>query len=99
ASVHVAVGDNGEGVPPEIAPRLFRPFATTKGHRGTGLGLYISRQIAREAGGDLVLVSPPGGGARFSLSLPLAPPPPAPPAAPTAPAPVVVQAAAAGPGD
>jgi len=73
ASVFVAVGDNGEGVAPEIAPRLFRPFATTKGHRGTGLGLYISRQIAREAGGDLALVSPPGGGARFSLSLPRAP--------------------------
>ena len=99
ASVHVAVGDNGEGVPPEIAPRLFRPFATTKGHRGTGLGLYISRQIAREAGGDLVLVSPPGGGARFSLSLPLAPAPPAPPAAATAPAPVVEPAVAAGRAD
>jgi len=72
-SVCVAVSDNGEGVAPEIVPRLFRPFATTKGHRGTGLGLYISRQIAREAGGDLVLAAAPGGGARFSLSLPLAP--------------------------
>ena len=97
ASVHVAVGDNGEGVAPEIAPRLFRPFATTKGRRGTGLGLYISRQIAREAGGDLVLAPPPGGGARFSLSLPLAPAAPAPVAAP--PAPVVVPAGAAGRAD
>jgi len=73
AQVSVAVGDNGSGVAPEIAPRLFRPFATTKGRRGTGLGLYISRQIAREAGGDLALTSPPGFGARFVLSLPAAP--------------------------
>src|SRR5205814_2052372 len=78
ASVFVAVADNGEGVAPEIAPRLFRPFATTKSHRGPGLGLYISRQLAREAGGDVALVSPPGGGARFRSSLPRAPPPSAP---------------------
>src|SRR4029077_10136977 len=68
----VSVADNGKGVSPEISPRLFRPFATTKGRRGTGLGLYISRQIAREAGGDLVLAPSPGGGARFVLSLPVA---------------------------
>ena len=71
ARVSVAVGDNGKGVAPEIAPRLFRPFATTKGRRGTGLGLYISRQIAREAGGDLALVALPGLGARFVLTLPV----------------------------
>jgi CheY-like chemotaxis protein len=70
--VSVAVGDNGKGVPPEFAPRLFRPFATTKGRHGTGLGLYISRQIAREAGGDLVLWAAPAAGARFVLSLPAA---------------------------
>jgi signal transduction histidine kinase/CheY-like chemotaxis protein len=87
ASVFVAVADNGEGVAPEFASRLFRPFATTKGHRGTGLGLYISRQIARQAGGDLALVSAPGAGARFSLSLPRA--------AATS-APVAEQAGAAG---
>ena len=73
-NVSVAVGDNGKGVASEIAQRLFRPFATTKGRRGTGLGLYISRQIAREAGGDLTLTSPPGFGARFVLSLPVAAP-------------------------
>lgn len=72
--VSVAVGDNGQGVPPDFAPRLFRPFATTKGRHGTGLGLYISRQIAREAGGDLVLWAAPASapGARFVLSLPVA---------------------------
>ncbi|HET7296593.1 MAG TPA: response regulator, partial [Gemmatimonadales bacterium] len=45
----------------------------TKGRRGTGLGLYISRQIAREAGGDLALSPGPAFGARFVLSLPSAP--------------------------
>src|SRR3989441_13209419 len=49
--VSAAVADNGRGVAPEIAERPFRPFATTKGRRGTGLGLYISRQIARQTGG------------------------------------------------
>jgi len=99
ASVFVAVGDNGEGVAPEIAARLFRPFATTKGHRGTGLGLYISRQIAREAGGDLVLAAAPRGGARFSLSLPLAPAT-SPAVAPVAPpGPAVPQAEAVGRAD
>ena len=73
--VCVAVTDNGPGVAPEIAERLFRPFATTKGRRGTGLGLYISRQLIREAAGDLGLdpTPAPGRGARFLLWLPAAP--------------------------
>src|SRR6266566_1400990 len=71
ARVSVAVEDNGSGVAPELAGRLFHPFVTTKGHRGTGLGLYVSRQIAREGGGDLTLAAATGsGGARFVMSLP-----------------------------
>jgi signal transduction histidine kinase/CheY-like chemotaxis protein len=73
--VCVAVTDNGPGVAAEVVDRLFRPFATTKGRRGTGLGLYISRQLVREAAGDLGLDSSagPGRGARFLLWLPGAP--------------------------
>ncbi|HEY3220463.1 MAG TPA: ATP-binding protein [Gemmatimonadales bacterium] len=86
--VCVTVTDNGPGVAPEIAERLFRPFASTKGMRGTGLGLYISRQLVREAEGELDLVkrSEPGGGARFLVWLPSARPavPTAPVAAPQA---------------
>ena len=87
--VCVTVSDNGPGVGPEIAPRLFRPFASTKGIRGTGLGLYISRQLVREAEGELDLVkhAEPGGGAKFMVWLPTTRPavPTAPAAAPQAP--------------
>jgi CheY-like chemotaxis protein len=68
--VSVGVADNGQGVAPELLGRLFRPFATMKGRRGTGLGLYVSRQIVREAGGDLVLSAGFTPGARFVATLP-----------------------------
>ncbi len=68
--VCAAIADTGPGVPADIRHRLFRPFVSTKGTGGTGLGLYISREIARAAGGDLGLVSSETGGARFLLSLP-----------------------------
>jgi CheY-like chemotaxis protein/anti-sigma regulatory factor (Ser/Thr protein kinase) len=71
--VHVAVIDNGPGIPHEVAGRLFQPFVTTKGNRGTGLGLYISRQLAREFNGDLQLRSSPGEGARLVAWFPAAP--------------------------
>src|SRR5436190_6233705 len=75
--VCMTVTDNGPGVAPEIAGRLFRPFASTKGVRGTGLGLYISRQLVREAEGELDLVKLPesgegGGGGAFLVWLPSA---------------------------
>jgi signal transduction histidine kinase len=65
----VAVEDSGPGVAPADRPRLFEPFFTTK-PRGTGLGLAVSRAIARAHGGDLVAGEAPGGGARFALVLP-----------------------------
>lgn len=68
--VCVTVTDNGPGVAPEIAPRLFRPFASTKGAKGTGLGLYISRQLVREAEGELDLVKRAEPGAQFMVWLP-----------------------------
>ncbi len=68
--VHVSVADNGPGIDRGVVARLFQPFVTTKGTRGTGLGLYVSRQLAREAGGDLELRSTPGEGARFVVWFP-----------------------------
>src|SRR3989442_11345471 len=70
--VCVTVTDNGPGVAPEVAQRLFRPFASTKSIRGTGLGLYISRQLVREAEGELDLVKRSEPGARFLVWLPCA---------------------------
>ncbi len=72
--VAIAVADSGGGVAPEIAGDLFKPFTTTKGPRGSGLGLHLSRRIVRAAGGTLTLDSaaPKGGGARFVVTLPQA---------------------------
>ncbi|HSN92603.1 MAG TPA: ATP-binding protein [Anaeromyxobacteraceae bacterium] len=69
----VAVQDSGPGLSPEARARLFEPFFTTKDD-GTGLGLAVSRGIARSHGGDIEAASPPGGGARFTVRLPQAPP-------------------------
>jgi signal transduction histidine kinase len=71
SSVSVTVTDNGPGIAPEIATRLFEPYATTK-QQGTGLGLAIAQRIAIEHGGELSQSPPPfGAGASFRLVLPV----------------------------
>lgn len=67
--VWLTLSDNGPGIPTTLHRRLFRPFVTTKGRQGTGLGLYISRQILRDAGGEIEADEAPEGGARFKLRL------------------------------
>ncbi len=69
-TAEVAVEDSGPGIPEDRRARLFEPFFTTK-PRGTGLGLAVSRAIARAHGGDLAQEPARAGGARFSLTLPL----------------------------
>jgi len=69
-TAEVAVEDSGPGIPPDSRPRLFEPFFTTK-PRGVGLGLAISRAIARAHGGELAADGAGAGGARFALRLPL----------------------------
>ena len=66
----IAVRDQGEGLATEQAERVFEKFERLgrSGDGGSGLGLYISRRLARAMGGDLVVA--PGPGARFELSLP-----------------------------
>jgi len=53
----VEVIDNGPGIPPEVREHLFQPFFTTKGERGTGLGLWVSQGIIRKHAGILTLAS------------------------------------------
>jgi signal transduction histidine kinase len=80
--VSVSLEDDGPGIPPEILPNIFDPFYTTKRPgRGTGLGLSICKAILKEHGGNVEVTSAPGGGAVFTVKLPLAGPetPPAPP--------------------
>jgi signal transduction histidine kinase len=68
--VVLTVIDTGLGMDPETQQRIFEPFFSTKGERGNGLGLWISSQIARSHGGDLV-AGPGSIGALFRLSLPV----------------------------
>ncbi len=68
-AVRVEVEDDGPGLDRQVSSRLFEPFFTTK-DKGTGLGLAVSRAIARAHGGDIDAVSMPGRGAIFSLVLP-----------------------------
>jgi signal transduction histidine kinase len=65
----LAVRDTGGGIAPEIAGRLFTPFASTK-PTGTGLGLSLSRRIVEEHGGRLTAANRPEGGACFTIRLP-----------------------------
>jgi signal transduction histidine kinase len=69
--VRFEVRDNGSGIPAEKLRDIFRPFVSTKGARGTGLGLAVSRKILREHGGDILAQSEPGQGSLFILRLPL----------------------------
>lgn len=66
----VAVTDNGPGISEEQQRKLFSLFESTKGARGTGLGLAVSQKILREHGGEITVESRPGQGAKFTLAWP-----------------------------
>ena len=67
----VSIKDTGEGINPEIQPRLFTKFAT-RSFSGTGLGLYISKSIVEAHGGKMLAENnPDGNGATFTFTLPL----------------------------
>jgi len=76
--VRFLLSDSGPGIPPEQLERVFEPFVQLDGSNtrpagGTGLGLAVSRRLARLLGGDLTVRSEPGVGSEFVLTIPAAP--------------------------
>jgi len=67
--IELAVIDKGAGIPPDLLPRLFDPFVTTKS-QGTGLGLAITKTIVELQGGKISAANNPDGGATFRFTLP-----------------------------
>ncbi len=69
--VAIEVHDNGQGIQPELRARIFEPFVTTKASgEGTGLGLFISREIVHGLGGQITVDSEPGRGTCMRVVLP-----------------------------
>jgi signal transduction histidine kinase len=69
--VALSVRDSGPGIPPEVVPKIFQPYFSTKGaQQGTGLGLNIVQRLVKEARGALHLRTEPGQGTTFTVYLP-----------------------------
>ena len=75
-NLQISVGDNGSGIPREVLSRIFVPFFTTKGSKGSGLGLAMTRKCIEDMGGRINVESAPGKGAIFTITIYTAPPDP-----------------------
>ncbi len=71
-AVRLTIADTGQGMSPEVLKRIFEPFYTTKGASGTGLGLWLSREIIRKCGARIRVKSKLEKGTVFHLYLPAA---------------------------
>ncbi len=70
-NVILRVRDNGPGIPPDVLPRIFQPFFSTKGSQGNGLGLSMTRKYVEDMGGRLDVKSDQANGCEFTISLPV----------------------------
>ncbi|HCM28861.1 MAG: hypothetical protein A2Z99_17870 [Treponema sp. GWB1_62_6] len=71
-AVEIVYRDDGKGIEPDVLGRIFDPFFTTARNRGgSGLGLYISRNIALKLGGEITCASGTGKGVQFTVTLPI----------------------------
>ena len=68
--VIVTVVDNGAGIDPEKVESIFTPFYSSKGQKGTGLGLAVTKKLIEEHHGRIEVASQPGQGATFTVILP-----------------------------
>jgi C4-dicarboxylate-specific signal transduction histidine kinase len=68
--MRIAISDTGTGIAGENVQRIFEPFFTTKGERGTGLGLFIAKQVVEDHSGSIT-VEIGSRGTTFVISLPL----------------------------
>lgn len=69
-SIFITIADNGVGMDEETRSRLFTEFFTSKGRKGTGLGLFIANKIIQQHGGSIEVSSAPQRGSRFTLKIP-----------------------------
>ncbi|MCX7718494.1 MAG: ATP-binding protein [Candidatus Sumerlaeaceae bacterium] len=70
-AIHIKVEDNGKGIPKDKIAKIFQPFFSTKGSKGTGLGLPMTKKYIEDMGGELKLESEEGRGTTFTIVLPL----------------------------
>jgi signal transduction histidine kinase len=70
-AIRLTIADSGSGIPPENRDKIFEPFFTTKEFVGTGLGLWITKQIVEKHGGTIRVRSKPAKGTVFSIAFPL----------------------------
>lgn len=74
ANVYFQISDNGPGIDEEQKSKVFQLFSSSKGKRGTGIGLFVTRNAILKHGGKITVDSSPNAGAIFRITLPRKPP-------------------------